>query len=185
MRVRNIVLGTELHSYDLGQRLLEKSRRGFLWFPGRRSTKICRSGEFPQLLFCVCLFFCSLNALSPSPMGFNNKPQALAFAPSHCLTWRAPYLEFDHLPNAFCAVSCHQETEGNIMQLEDFLSSSFQPETDGPERRLLPLGRNCGSSLAELQLSAWIWPWTSFLFKLLSFCCFVCLLRQKLSYQNS
>lgn len=143
------------------------------------SFHLVRGGGFHYSYF-VFVFFCSLNALSPSPMGFNNKPQALAFATSHCLTWRTFDLDFACLPIAFCAVSCHQEIEGNIMQLEDFGSnSSFQPETDGLERRLLPLGRNCCSSLAEFQLSTWIWLRANFLFNLLSFCCFVCLLRHR------
>lgn len=130
--------------------------------------------------YFVFVFFCSLSALSPRPMGFNNKPQTLAFAKSHCLTWRTLDLNFACLPNAFCAVSCHQEREGNIMQLQDFPSnSSFQPETNGPGRRLLSLGRNCCSSWVELQLSNWIWLLASFLFNLLSFYCFVHLLRHR------
>lgn len=126
------------------------------------------------------VFFCSLNALSPSPMGFKNKPQVLAFATFPCLTWKTLDWNFAWLSGAFSAISCHQEIEGGIIQLEDFPSnSSFQQENSGPERWLLPLGRNWYSSLAELQVSTWIWVWASFYFNLPSLCCFVCLLRHR------
>lgn len=68
-------------------------------------------------------------------MSFKNKPQALPFAASHCLTWKTLDLDFAWLSGAFCAVSCHQEMEENIVQLKDFPSnSSFQQKTNGPER---------------------------------------------------
>lgn len=85
-------MGTELHLYDLGglrsvgQRLLEKSRRGFIWFLWRRNINFSKSGEFlpyqrwrVSTTLILFVFFCILNALPPGPVDFNNKPWALAF----------------------------------------------------------------------------------------------------------
>lgn len=100
----------------------------------KQKYKIYRSGEFlpyqrwrVSTSYFVFVFFCSLNTLLPSPMGFNNEPQALAFATSHCLTGKTLGWHFAWLSGAFYAVSC----KGNIVHLEDLpFNSSFQQPID-------------------------------------------------------